>query len=69
MNGQIKVIVENNGVLTIKVQGIPGSKCLSLTESFEREIGEVLERQKTSDFFKSAQITIRNKITHDNILA
>lgn len=69
MNGQIKVIIEKNGILTVKVQGIHGSQCLSLTESFEREIGEVLERQKTSDFYKSAQITIRNKITQDDLLA
>ena len=51
MNVQIKVVVQKNGMLSVEAQGIQGSQCLSLTESLERDLGEVLERQRTSDFY------------------
>lgn len=63
MNEQIKLIVEKDGKLRIEVEGGRGSHCLSVTEFLEKEMGEVLVRQRTSDFYKARQITLQNRIT------
>jgi len=66
MREQIKITVEKDGRVTLKVEGAQGSECLNITEFFEKEMGVVLERQRTSDFYRSAQVNVHNRITqHD----
>jgi len=69
MNKQIRIVVEKDGKLRLEVEGVRGSQCLSATEFFEKEMGEVFERQRTSDFYKARQVTLRNRITTGNIVA
>jgi hypothetical protein len=61
MAEEIRVIVEKDGKLLLKVSGREGPQCLALTDALEKEMGEVLDRQRTTEFYKKAQITLANK--------
>ena len=69
MDKQIRIVVERDGKLRMEVEGFNGSQCLSVTEFLEKEIGEVFERQKTSDFYKARRFTLTNRITSGNMVA
>ena len=66
MDKQIKVVVGIEGKMEITVNGMAGSQCLSETEFFEKELGKVVERKRTSDYYKPRQTTLRNKISIGN---
>ena len=61
MGEQIKVVINRDGTLVLNVKDSRGARCLTLTASLEQEIGRVLDRQRTSDFYKSAQLRNRNR--------
>lgn len=61
MGEEIRVIVEKDGKLLFKVHGRMGPQCLALTEALEKEMGEVLDRRRTNEFYKKAQIVLTNK--------
>ena len=66
MKNQIKVIVKKDGEITLMVEGVSGSKCLAVTEVLERALGEVLERHRTSDFYRPSRHTLRNSIRQEH---
>lgn len=61
MGEEIKVVIEKNGKLILKVRGKVGPQCLTVTEALEEEMGEVLDRQRTNEFYQNAQIALTNK--------
>jgi K+/H+ antiporter YhaU regulatory subunit KhtT len=61
MGEEIRVVIEKDGKLTLKVSGKDGPHCLTLTQALENEMGQVLDRQRTNEFFKKAQIALKNK--------
>jgi len=63
---QIKIVLERDGKVRLKVEGVTGAQCLSVTAFLEKEMGEVCERQRTGDFYKSQHVAIKNRITTDN---
>jgi len=69
MDTRIKVVVERHGKVRLEVEGIRGSQCLSITAFLEKEMGEVCECQRTGDFYKSQNVTLRNGITSGNMTA
>jgi len=69
MKEQIHITVSKDGSLSLKVEGVRGSRCVSITEIFEREIGDVVERQKTTDFYKAGEMVLRNRITIQDLMA
>ena len=40
-----------DGKVTFHVQGLPGDKCLEITKDLEKELGEVLNREYTSEYY------------------
>ena len=62
MDAQIKVVIGRDGKMQIAPEGMAGSQCLSETESFEKEMGKVIERKRTSDFHKPRQLNLRTRI-------
>jgi len=46
MKGEIRVVVERDGKVTISTEGVNGPQCLNLTEFLERGLGDVVKRQK-----------------------
>jgi hypothetical protein len=67
MKGQIRVVVERDGKVTLSTEGVNGPRCLNLTEFLERGLGEVVKRQRTRDFYKEIRLTQRNQIHQKNL--
>ena len=61
MEEEIRVVIEKDGKLILKVSGKSGPQCLTVTQALEEEMGEVLNRQRTNEFYQKAQIVLTNK--------
>ena len=61
MGEEIRVVIEKDGKLSLKVSGKSGPQCLTVTQALEEEMGEVLDRQRTNEFYQKAQIVLTNK--------
>ncbi len=49
---ELEITIGKDGKVNIGVKGIKGSKCLDVTKDLEEELGTVIEREKTSDFYQ-----------------
>ena len=61
MAEEIRVMIDKNGSLFLEVSGKSGPRCLQATEALEQEIGKVVERQRTGEFYNQARIALTNK--------
>ena len=61
MGEEIRVIIEKDGKLILKVNGKGGPQCITATQDLEEEMGEILNRQRTPEFYQKAQIALTNK--------
>ncbi len=61
MGEEIRVVIEKDGKLAMRVDGRAGPQCLMITEAFEKELGQVLDRERTSEFYKRARIALTHK--------
>ena len=50
---EIDIQIMPDGEVKLVVRGAPGEACLDLTKKLEEELGVVIERQKTSEFYQS----------------
>ena len=66
MKEQIKVVVERDGTVTVSAERMPGPQCISLTEFLEKGLGEVVKRQKTTDFYRTARLLQRHHLNQKN---
>lgn len=60
MGEEVRVLIDKDGNVILKVSGQKGPQCLELTQSLEEGMGEVLERQRTPEFYQKANIRLRN---------
>jgi hypothetical protein len=60
MGEEIGVVIEKDGKLILNVSGKTGSQCLTVTEALEEEMGEILDRQRTTEFYQKANMPVRN---------
>lgn len=60
MGEDIRVVIEKDGKLVLKVSGQPGPQCLRATQAFEEEMGHVLIRQRTPEFYQTVRVAFRN---------
>ena len=61
MGEKIRVVIEKDGKLIFKVNGKGGPQCLTATQDLEEEMGQILSRQRTPEFYQKAQIALTNK--------
>lgn len=61
MGEEIRVVIEKDGKLILEVTGKGGLQCLAVTQAFEEEIGEVLDRRRTKEFYQEARTALANK--------
>ena len=47
----LDVEIKPDGTVVLKVSGAPGAKCLEITADIEKELGEVLGREFTSEYY------------------
>lgn len=62
MNGQIKITIDKGANMTLQAEGTKGAQCLSLTEFLEGELGQVVSRQKTREYYQPEKIGLRNTV-------
>ena len=65
MKEEIRITIDKSAKLVLNVHGIPGAQCISVTKAFEREMGELLDRSKTREFYSPVQIKIKNRVRND----
>ncbi len=57
---KIKVEIDTQGNIHAEVQGVEGNLC-ELLSAFLREMGDVIEDRKTSDYYKIPKQTIKTE--------
>lgn len=57
MNEQMQIIIriQPNGEVQVEVEGVKGESCLTLTKLLEEKLGQVIERQLTSEYYEQVQ--------------
>ena len=53
----IDITITKKGEVHIEVKGIDGTRCLDITKDIEEELGEVLKKEKTSEYYKEVNET------------
>jgi hypothetical protein len=48
---ELEITIDDDGNVTIKVVGVAGPDCLKLTKEIEEALGNVVDRQRTNDFY------------------
>ena len=49
---EIELLFTPDGEVRLKTRGLKGKSCMEETESLERAIGTVKEREKTSEYYQ-----------------
>ncbi|WP_018527185.1 DUF2997 domain-containing protein [Alkalispirochaeta alkalica] len=49
---ELEIVIDKDGEVSIKVEGVNGSRCVQLTKDIEEELGIVVDREKTSEYYK-----------------
>jgi hypothetical protein len=52
---QIEFIIKPDGSVEERVTGMTGPDCIEQTADIEQALGEVVEREHTSDYYKNQQ--------------
>ncbi|MCB9527630.1 MAG: DUF2997 domain-containing protein [Myxococcales bacterium] len=64
---EIDIQITPSGEVKLQVKGVAGAECLELTRRLEEELGLVVEREKTSEYFQAEAETERTvKIGEDD---
>ncbi len=57
---ELEVVITPTGEVQITVKGVKGKSCEDLSRQIEAELGEVLERKRTPEYYQ-AQENIRKQ--------
>ncbi|MBU0552278.1 DUF2997 domain-containing protein [Myxococcota bacterium] len=49
---EIEIQISPDGEISLHVKGLSGEACLELTQALEAQLGEVVDRQKTSEYYQ-----------------
>jgi len=61
----LDIQISPDGKVTFHVQGLPGKKCLEVTKELEKELGDVLNREYTSEYYAQEE-DVQEKTRLDN---
>jgi 8-oxo-dGTP pyrophosphatase MutT (NUDIX family) len=51
----LHITIDDDGEVQIEVKGINGPQCVLITRELEEELGIVLSREKSSEYYKEGQ--------------
>ena len=51
----ITISIGPDGDVQIEVEGVPGTDCIDFTKFLEEELGDVTERQFTSEYYQEEE--------------
>lgn len=57
------ITIGKDGGVEIEVQGVKGDDCLEFSKFLEEELGEVVDRERTPEYYQTEQEATRLKIT------
>lgn len=52
---ELEIVIDKDGQVSISVKGARGTECTAITRELESELGDLLERTHTSEFFSPAE--------------
>lgn len=58
----IIITIGPDGEVKLEVKGVPGADCLDLTKFLEDELGDVTDRQHTSEYYQEEE-EVRIKVS------
>ncbi len=53
---ELQFRIGSDGTIKLEVKGVKGAKCLELTKELEKELGLLVQREKTSEYFQVAEV-------------
>lgn len=56
MKTELKFHINQDGTIKLEVGGVKGAKCLDLTKSLEKELGIVLDVEKTGEYYENVEV-------------
>ncbi len=65
---EITFTIDDDGSVQFEVHGVKGPQCLEITKEIEKELGEVIEQKKTSEYYEAEveeQASISTKLGDD----
>ncbi|MFM7204873.1 MAG: DUF2997 domain-containing protein [Myxococcota bacterium] len=55
LKNEIEVVIRPDGSVTFEVKCAKGPSCMDLTRAIEESLGEVIERERTPDFYQEVE--------------
>ena len=49
---ELDIVIDENGNISVQVQGVSGPECIALTKDLEEALGQVTERRKTAAYYE-----------------
>jgi len=54
MKRELVIQIAPDGTISLEVKGVKGGECLDFTKFLEEALGDVIEREKTSEYYQEA---------------
>ena len=61
---ELEITIDSNGNVNIKVKGIKGKGCIDVTKFLEDELGDVEEREYTSEYYEQGESQTRTRVSY-----
>jgi len=55
MKSEIEVVIKPDGSVTFEVKCAKGPSCMDLTRALEESLGEVVEQERTPEFYQEVE--------------
>ncbi len=52
---EMKITIGKGGEVNIEVNGVSGPDCMDFTKFLEEELGDVVARERTNEFYQEAE--------------
>ena len=61
---ELEIMIDPNGNVNIKVKGVKGKGCIDATKFLEDELGDVEEREYTSEYYEEGESHTRTRVSY-----
>ena len=51
---ELVIQIAPDGTISLEVKGVPGPDCIEFTKALEEALGEVVQRERTSEYYQEA---------------
>lgn len=52
---ELEIVIGRDGQVTVSVKGARGTECLALTRMLEEQLGDLVMREHTPEFYSSSE--------------